>query len=459
LNSTVEPLEGNLVKLTVTIPATDVDKAIAEAYAELAKKIRVPGFRKGHAPRPVVDTYAGRQQVLAQALEAAIDRAYSESVDTHELRPIEQPDVGELAGLVEGEDYTFVAEVPVRPELKLTGDYEHMRVTVEPKEASEREVDEQIEALRERFASLEPVEDRGVEQGDFTLISFVGLVDGEPYEGNTADKFLYELGRGQMPAEFDDALIGAKAGDEVRASLTIPDTSSNPEFVGKTATFDITVHEVKSKLLPELDDEFAGNAGGFDTVGELRADFKQRLDLQRGLAYAQATEREVRRALAEHLEGEVPQSMVESRRDNMLRDFYGNLKERGISLPDYMAATGVTGDQIQKDVEEEAAARVAQELALEALFRAKGMEVTDADIDTELEGVAGGSGKSAAELRTEWETAGVLAVLRETVMQRKAVEWLIDNVEIVEEEPAAEEDAADVPAKPKRARKGSKKED
>lgn len=454
MNTTVEPLEGNLVKLTVTIEAGDVEKAIAGAYTDAAKQVRVPGFRKGKAPRPVIDRYLGRDSVLADATQALVEKTYTEAIDTEGLRPIDRPDMGEMQVVVEGEAYTYVAEVPVRPELGLTGDWKKLKVEVGPKEVAEDEVETSLKMMADRFASLEPVEDRGVEVGDFVLVSFLGLVDGVEYEGNRVDKYLYESGRGQMPQEFDDALTGAKPGDQVQATFVIPDTSANPDFVGKTAEFDITVHEIKSKNLPAFDDEFAQTASGFDTMDELRADVRSRLVQTREFEHSREVEVEARRALAEHLDGEAPEPMVTDRRDSMVRDFFNNLQQRGISLQDYVQAVGMDPEQITKDIEEEAKSRVRQDLALEALFRAEGMEVTDEEVDAEIEQMAEGAGKSVEELRSQWEAAGVMAVFREEVMHRKAADWLIEHVEVVERVEGA--DAAKKPSKAKGAKAAAK---
>jgi trigger factor len=463
LNTTAEPLEGNLVKLTVTIPAADVDKAIAEAYVRVAEQVRVPGFRKGKAPRPVVDTYVGRERVLADAQEALVEKSYPDAIDVEELRPIDQPDMGELSGVVEGEGYTYVAEVQVRPEFTLSKGADKIEIKVPPKEAVTSDVDAEIEKMRERSASLEPVEDRGVEESDFVLISFEGLVDGEAYDGNSVDKYLYEMGSGQMPKEFDDALLGARPSDERQSAFKIPDTSSNTEFVGKTATFDITVHEIKAKQLPALDDEFASNAGGHETMDELRTEIKAKLDEGRAFTHARETERQARVELANLLEGEAPEAMVIARRDNMIRDFFNNLERQGISMKDYVAGTGVDPERIQKDIEEEARERVRQDLALEALFRLKGMEVTDADIEAEVAEIATSSDKSPEELRREWEAASMIVVLKEELVHRKATEWLLDNVKIEIERPGAGAPAADKAGKnekapqTKKSRVGAKK--
>ncbi len=452
METTVEPLEGNRVKLTVTSPAAEVDKAIAGAYTRLGREVRVPGFRKGHTPRPVLENFLGRDRVLGAALEDLVEETYPLAVDAERLRPIDQPDMGTLDGLEEHTEYTYAAEVDVRPEYVLEP-FKQLKVSAPAGAATDQEIDAEIEQMRERFSSLEVVEDRGIGDGDFALISFVGLVDGAAYEGNTVDKYLYELGRGVMPKDFDDALIGAKTGDTVQANFTIPETTSNPTFAGKEATFDITVHEVKTKVLPPLDADFAGNAGGFDSMDEVRADIRSKMDESKTFGREREIQRRARRALAEHLEGEGPEAMVIGRRDEMIRDFFNNLQARGISLKEYVTQAGVDPEQIQKDIEEEARARVNQELALEALFRREGMEVTDEDVEAELADMAEASGKTAEDFRHLWEQAGVLAVLQEQVMQRKAMDWLLEHTEVVDEEP---ETPAEEPKKKSRVRANKK---
>jgi len=238
LKTSVEKLQGIRVKLTVTLTAEEVDKAISQSYAKIAAKVRIPGFRPGKAPRPIIDTHVGRETVLAEALEDLVEESYPLALDAEKLRPIDRPDVGDLDGLEPGKEYTFVAEIDLRPELTLSS-IKDLSITVPLSKATDREIDAQIDYLRDRFASLKPVDDRGVADGDFALISFTGTVDGEGYEGNTVDKYLYETGRGQMPKEFDAAMLGAKPGDQVRAEFPVPDTSDNPDFVGKTAAFEI----------------------------------------------------------------------------------------------------------------------------------------------------------------------------------------------------------------------------
>lgn len=457
MDTKFERLEGNLVKLTVTVPAADVDAAIDEAYKDLSGKLRIPGFRKGKIPRPVIDTHVGRDAVLAEAQEAVVDGSYARAVAIEGLRPIENPDMGELDALVAGEAFTFIAEIAVRPELTLTS-LDNLVVAAGPAGVGDADIDAQIEASRERFATLE-VAERGVEQGDFVLISFVGTVEGEGYEGNTVDKYLYETGRGLMPIEFDVALLGATAGDDVSTEFEIPDTSSNEDFVGKQARFEITVHEVKGKMLPPLDDEFAASVGGFDTLEELRADIRQKMESSRALARTQRIEITASQLLASRLEGDVPESMVQSRTSSMIRDFLENLDERKLPIQEYMAATGTTIDQIQADIAEQAALRVREELALEAAFRMQGLEVTEADVESALQEIAGEDG-DVEKIRTDLEASDATPILVESIVHRKSMDWLLGAIEVTEDEPGPEGEVAvaeGAPAKPKKAPKGTKK--
>lgn len=434
MQTSVERLEGDRVKLTITVPAAVVDAAVDKAYAAVGAKLRIPGFRPGKAPRPVIDTHVGREAVLAEAQEDVVSDAYGQAISQEDLRTVGQPDVGELDLVEPGKDYTFTAEVQLRPELTLTN-ADDFTVTVPARVASDREVDAQIEHTRERFATLEAV-DRPVAENDFALISFVGTVDGEAYEGNTVDKYLYELGRGLMPAEFDAALVGTSPGGSTVAEFEIPDTSSNEEFVGKQARFEIDVHEVKTKVLPELDDEFAASAGGFDTFEEYRADVRSGLDEIKQSAHMREVETAALRELTSRLEGDVPQEMIDSRANSMLREFFETLEERQISIQDYLQMTGVTPEKLQDDLKEQAAVRVREELALEALFRAHGLEVTDRDVEDSLREITGGDEHAAEELKASLTANGALPILREQVMHRKALKWLIDAVTVVEEEPS-----------------------
>ncbi len=432
LTTSVEPREGVTVRLSVTVSADEVDAAIDRVYKAAAKQVRIPGFRPGKAPKPMVESVLGREYLMAEATESVVNATYPRALDIEALRPIEAPELEELDTVEPGKDFTYYADIEVRPELSLTST-EGFTISLPSKEVSDAELDAQIEVARERFASLEPVEDRGAHSDDFVLISFVGTVEGEPYEGNEVDKYLYEMGRGLMPPEFDAGIIGLRAGDATTVEFTIPDTTSNPEFAGKTARFDITVHEVKRKVLPELDDEFAAQVGGFDSFEEMRKDLAARLGVQKAIAHDREKEHRVRAAAAERLVGDVPEAMIIARQSSMTRDFMTMLENQGMRLDQYVAQAGIDMETFEADMRKQALQSVREDLALEALFRALDFEITDEDIDKELEEVSKATSSTPEEARKRWEDMGLMAVLREQIMHRKAVLWLLDNVEVTEE--------------------------
>ncbi len=438
LTTSVERLEGISVKLTVTVPAQEVDAAIERAYKAVSGKVKIPGFRPGKAPRPMIDSMIGREYVLQEATEDVVNTSYPQALDIELLRPIEAPEMEELASVEPGEDYTFVAEIDVRPELTLS-DSETFVLPLPSPEVAQADIDTQIDAARERYATLEPVEDRGIEAGDFVLLSFVGTVDGEPYEGNEVDKYLYEMGQGMMPREFDDGIIGATPGEERTVEFEIPATSSNEDYVGKTAGFAITVHEIKAKRLPEVDDEFASNMG-FESVVEMQEDLRTRLGHQAQINHLRSKESGLRELAASRLEGDVPEAMTTSRAASMMRDFLSMLESREITVEGYLTGSGITMDMLEADIARQAEQTVREDLALEALFRSKGMEITDEDLDVELKEVADTTKSTLEEARKRWEDAGLMAVLREQVMHRRATGWLMENAEVIVAEPESGDD-------------------
>lgn len=459
MNSSVERLEGNRVRVTIEHTADEVRDAIGESYTRVARRLRLPGFRPGKAPRPIIDTHFGRESVLAEALEDLVEHSYPRALDALDLRPMEHPDTGDLDQLVEGEGHAFTAEVDVRPDLTLSS-IEGLTATVPPSKTSDAEVDAQIDYLRERFATLAPVEGRGVADGDFALLSFTGTVDGQPADDLTVDKYLYEVGRGIMPKEFDEGLIGTVTGAKKHVEFAVPETAANPDYVGKPAAFDIEVHEIKAKALADVDDEFAGNVGGFDTIAELRDDIRAKLDENKATAHERLVERGAREALADRLQGEVPEVLVTSRAASMTEEFFESLREQGMSIEEYLDATGLTRDEIQKDISREAALRVRDELALEALFRQAGLALEDGEVEREVEKYAASEKVPVERMRERLVEAGVLALIRERLMHRHATRWLIEHVQVVEEAPASGPAAAETePKKKPTAKKPSKKAD
>lgn len=458
MKTTVEKLEGNRVRLTVIHAPQEVNEAITAAYTHVARQVKLPGFRPGKAPRPLIDAHVGRESVLAEALEELVEHSYPRALDELRIRPISRPDTGDLTMVEEDAEHTYAAEVDVRPEFTLSS-IENLTAEVPPANSTDAEIDAQIEYLRDRFATLDIVEGRGIESGDFALLSFTGTVDGKPAEDLTVDKYLYEVGRGIMPPEFDAGIVGVETGGKARVEFAVPETAANTDYVGKPAVFDIEVHEIKAKVLPELDDELASNIGGFETMVELRTDIRTKLDENKATAHTRLLERSARLALSERLVGDIPGELVASRTDAMTEEFFDSLKDQGMTIDEYLEATDLNAEQIQADIAREAALRVRDELALEALFVKAGLEYTDEELDHEIEQLAGADKITPSEMRERLVQSGVIGILRERLMHRHATRYLMDNVEVIEADPNAE--AAEKPKAKKKpaAKKPSKKTD
>jgi trigger factor len=434
LNSTLEKLDGNRVRLTVSHTADEVGEAIANSYTAIARRIKLPGFRPGKAPRPIIDAQVGRDSVLADALENLIERSYPRALDEHDLRPIERPDTGELDLLTEGEDYTYTAEVDVRPELTLSS-IEDLKVSVPPQGTSDAEIDQQLDYLRDRMATLEVVEGRGVAEGDFALLTFVGTVEGKTAEDLSVDKYLYEFGRGIMPEGFEEGMLGAMPGETRTVTLTVPDNAANPDYAGKEAVFEVTAHEIKAKTLPAVDEEFAAS-NGFDSVEEMREDMRRRLEGNKAAGRIRTIEREARAALADRLVGDVPQALIDDRKEELLEQFLESIGKQGYSREDYLEAAGMTEEELDLDMTNEAAANLRENFALEALFRQAGLGYTEEELEGEIAGIAAAEKVQPDAMRARLLDSGAMSLVRERLARRAALTYLIENTEVLEAEPA-----------------------
>ena len=435
MKSSVEKLEDNLVKLTVTRTADEVDEFIGKVYTLIAQDTKLPGFRPGKAPRPIIDAQVGRDKVLAQAQQALIESSGPIAIEDQALIAALVKSE-EHAPLVEHEDYTFSVEVTVRPEMKVTS-VKDLRVTVPVNTPTDAEIDAEIQYLRDRYASLQVVEDRGVDPFDFVLLSFAGTVDGEGAKDLKVDKYLYEMGHGIMPPEFDQGIVGARAGGKVHVEFEVPDTAENVEYHGKTAAFDVEIHEVKAKVLAPIDDEFAGTVGGFATVAELRDDIRKALVESKAVAREKLVEREAAAAIAERLDGELADEIIFERTQRILGQFIGELEKRDSSLEKFLEESDMTLERLNEDIVRQANAAEREDMALEAVYRQEGLKFTPEDMDAEIVRAAEAQGMPVEEVRERLWEEGVLPMLRQELMHQVALHWVVDHVEVVEEEPKA----------------------
>lgn len=434
VKTSVEQIDGGRLKLTVTIDPERVDAEIKRGYREVAGQVKIPGFRPGKAPRARVDAVLGADYVLAEATEALIGKTYVQALDEAGLRPVGKIDFDDIEEpIADGTEFTYALSLTPRPVLTLTSS--DVEIKMVPRDVTDAEVDEQVDMTRDRFARLETVEAREIVAGDFVSISFESTLDGEPYEGSKIDQYLYETGKGMMPEEFENALVGAKPGDKLSVDFAVEDTGQNSEFAGKPLHFDIEVHDIKEKVLPEVDEEFAKMVG-FDTVEEMREEIRSYIQSQKDQSYERIRDERLVGALADKLEGDMPEELVTARRDSLMREFEDQLKRSNLELKTYFQGTGIDPNQWEQDMEMQARISVGQDLALEALAREKGLTATEADFDEEFAGIGEALQMTAEQARKQWTELGLLTSAADQIARRKALEWLTENATVTIDESA-----------------------
>jgi trigger factor len=424
LTTTVTELPESRVRVQAEVPADEVERQLQQAARKLGSQLRVPGFRKGKVPPAVVIRRLGREYVLDEALRSALGTWYVDAIDTSGIVPIGEPDldVGEMPA--QGQPLQFSIEIGVRPSARL-GEYKGIEVGRREPQVDEAKVDEALEALRDRMARLETVE-RPAQRGDHIVADYVGKLDGEPFEGGTARDQLIELGAGALIPGFEDQLEGVAAGEERTIAVTFPEQYAE-ELAGREATFDVTVHEVKAKILPELDDDFASEASEFDTLAELREDVAGKLRQAEESAIEREFEQAVLQSAADNATVEVPRALVHARAHEMVEQSFTALGRQGISREMYLQIAGKSEHELAEEAEPEAAQALRREAVLAAIVEAEGIEPSDEDLVEALRPASERDGSDPAEVVETLRRSGRLDQLREDVAARQALERLVGS--------------------------------
>jgi trigger factor len=437
VNTTVEELPESRVRVQAEVPAAEVERRVAQAARSLARNLRVPGFRAGKAPPPVVIQRVGREAVLDEAVRDSIGSWYAAAIDDAHIVPVGEPDLdlGELPA--QGQPLRFSIEIGVRPKATL-GDYKELEVPRREPEISDADVDEEIERIRERSAKLETVE-RPAEKGDFVVMDFQGSLDGEPFSGGEGRDQMVELGSGRLVPGFEDQLEGAAAGEDRTVTIQFPDDYMAEELAGREAQFAVTVKEVKAKELPALDDDLAGEAG-FDTLDELRADIRERLsEAQTARIEAEFREAALDAAVA-NATIDVPDTLVEARARELWESMIHSLSHQGISREAYLRISGRTEEEIVEQGKEDAAQALRREAVLAAVVDAEGLRPTEAEVMEAVEAAAPAERTSPKKLLERLRSAGRLEQLEEDLAQRKAVDLIAESAKPISPERAAARD-------------------
>ena len=427
VKSTVEALEGNKVKVVVEVEEAEFEKDLDAAFRRLAQEVRLPGFRPGKAPRKVLEARIGQSYARDEAFREALPGYYSEAVKEHEVDVIAPPEIditnGQEAGPV-----SFDAVVEIRPAIAVAG-YDNLEIEVPSVEVSEDDIDEAVDRMRGGFSELETV-DRPAEDGDSAVIDIEAIHEGEPIPGLTTGDYVYKVGSGAVVPEIDENLIGASAGDELEFTADHPDEDEDEELY-----FTITVKEIQETVLPEPTDEWVQQNSEFETLAELRADFESNIRTTKVDQANTARRTNLADAIAELVDDElVPDAMVDLEAENRARDFAMNLHAQGIDLETFQQITGQSNDDLIAQMRETAAGSAKLDLALRAVAEAEGLTIDDSDVDAEMAKIAAQVDTPVDEVRQNFIDAGRMQALRSDLLKSKALDWLTERANLVDED-------------------------
>ena len=382
----VEKMEKNMAKLTIEVSAEELDKAMQNAYLKARGKIFIPGFRKGKAPRKMIEQMYGKGIFLEDAANALIPEHYSKALEECDLEIVSQPEI-DVTQAEPGKAFIFTAEVAVKPEVTL-GEYKGVEVPKSETEVTDEDIDAEIKKEQEKNSRTVTVEDRGAENGDITTIDFEGFVDGVAFEGGKGTDYPLTLGSGSFIPGFEDQLVGAKAGDHVEVNVTFPEEYQAAELAGKAAVFQCDVKKVETKELPELDDDFAQDVSEFDTLAEYREDVKKNLTEKKEKEARAAKENAAVDKAIENAEMEIPDAMLNTQVRQMMNDFASRMQSQGLTMEQYFQFTGMTAEKMQEEMKPQALKRIQTRLVLEKIAETENIEVSEDEVNEEISKMA-----------------------------------------------------------------------
>ena len=423
MEAKMEKIDVNVVKFEVKVEADKFKEALTRAYKKNVKKFNVPGFRKGKVPMNVVKKYYGVEVLLEDAVNFSIEGSYAEALKENNVRPVDFPKV-EVVQAEEGKDLIYTAEVTVYPEVEL-GEYKGLNVEKKTYEVTEEEVSAKLKEMQEKNARVE-VKEGAIENGNIAVIDFKGFIDGVAFEGGEGHDYSLEIGSGSFIDNFEEQLVGAKAGDKVEVNVTFPENYGKEELNGKPAKFEVEVKEVKAKELPVLDDEFAKEVSEFETLEALKEDTTKKLEEANTARAEREYEEAILRAVVENAKMDIPAVMVEQEIDRMVQNLAQRLQYQGLTLEQYFQFTGTDAEKMREYMKENAETKVKTELVLEALQKAEKMEVLDEELKEKASEVAklyGANDEKMVELLLQNQREALVA----DVMTSKVINFLKEN--------------------------------
>ncbi len=425
MKTEVKPVAENEIELAVEVPRDELEAKIERTISKLSRETSVPGFRKGHVPRQIVLSRFGEDYILSQTLNDFLPEWYESAVDQTDIDPVSVPEIdfGDFTGK---EPFSFTAKVQVRPEPVL-GTYTGLEVPKGVVEITDAQVDAQIALLQERFASLKPVEDRAARTGDFAQIDFEGTVDGEALEGTKAEDYMLEIGHGNLIPGFEEHLVGMAPGDATTFELNFPDDYHAEELRARPVSFSVTMKEIKEKVVPSLDDEFAQQASEFETLAELRDDVRKRLDTAREAMVDREFRTSVVEAAVANATLTVPPAMIERQAHALYHELETAVGEQGLEMPQYLEMLGKSEHEVEDELKPRAEAEVKRGLVLAAIRDAEHIEVTDDELRARIMEDAELLQRDPNQLVLDVYASGRQNLLRDELVVAKTVDFLVEH--------------------------------
>ncbi|NHA42811.1 trigger factor [Staphylococcus schleiferi] len=428
MTATWEKKEGNQGLLQVTVPAEEVDKALDQAFKKVVKQINVPGFRKGKVPRQIFEQRFGVEALYQDAVDILLPKAYSEAVVEADINPVDQPEI-EVTQIEKGKPFTFDATVTVEPEVQL-GDYKGLEITKQETELTDEELEQTIEQRLEAMADMVIKEDGQVEEGDTVNLDFDGYVDGEQFEGGQADGYDLEIGSGMFIPGFEEQLVGLKVGEEKEVEVTFPEEYHAEELAGKPATFKTKINEIKTKEVPELDDELANELDSeADNVEQYKENLRKQLTEQKETDAENLQKEEAITIATDNATVDIPEAMIKTEEDRMVQEFAQRLQQQGLNLETYFQISGQSEEDLRGQMKDDAEQRAKTNLTLAAIAEAENIEVSEEDVDKELQTMSEQFNISVEDIKN---TLGNTDIVKNDVRVKKVIDLLVDEAKLVE---------------------------
>ncbi|HYK54297.1 MAG TPA: trigger factor [Candidatus Eremiobacteraceae bacterium] len=422
------------VQLDIDVPAGDLDKARERAVKRLSERLRIPGFRKGHIPRRIIEQHVGVEHIDHEAIEDVVPEVYSKALEEHDLDPVDQPKI-DLERVDDGRALKIKATVAVRPQMTLAP-YTDLEVTSPSTAVDEREVDESLQVLHRRAAALEPITDRGVQAGDVVTLDYTGRIDGEIFEGGSATDHTTEISPQRFIPGFAEQIYGAHADERRTVTVTFPSDYRPETLAGKTAVFDVLVKDIKQPVLAPLDDAFAKSVSDLETLAALRNEIRRRLERGAQARAREAIESSVLRTLNQSNDFPLPDVLVERETDGILADLKQQVERGGGTWQEYLQERNQTEDVVRTNARADAERRVKSTLILEQIAKQEKIRVTNEDVDRELEGLARVRGSSARVTLDDLRSSGNIDRFLNAIRRNKTLGFLVEKAKVVEAPPA-----------------------